>query len=227
MKQKLRIAGKPISLFAADDPAPLVYLHSFMPNWDMVWHACRQLDCPPFSLAIISGLTWDDEMTPWPIPPIAPGDTPCGGTADTYLNTLTDEILPAVESKLSAPPTWRGLAGYSLSGLFALYAPFKTDKFERVASASGSVWYPDFTDWVTEHQMVRAPKCVYLSLGDREARTRNPYLKPVQDRTEWMKNYYKNQNIPCVFELNPGNHDRNATGRMARGITWIVSQHGS
>lgn len=76
MKQKLRIAGKPISLFAADDPAPLVYLHSFMPNWDMVWHACRQLDCPPFSLAIISGLTWDDEMTPWPIPPIAPGDTP-------------------------------------------------------------------------------------------------------------------------------------------------------
>lgn len=224
MKKKLRVAGKPISLFAADGPAPIIYLHSFLPNWDMVWRSCRSLDCPPVSLAIISGLTWDDEMTPWPIPPIAKGDTPCGGTADEYLKTLVGEIVPAVENELSAPPTWRGLAGYSLSGLFALYAPFKTDRFDRVASASGSVWYPDFTDYAASHEMVRKPDCVYLSLGDKESHTENPYLKPVQERTEWMKQYYTDLGIPCTFELNPGNHNRNATGRMAKGITWIANQ---
>lgn len=225
MKKKLRVAGKPISLFTAEGPSrPIIYLHSFMPNWDLVWRVCQSLDCPPFSLAIISGLNWDDEMTPWAIPPISPRDTPCGGTADTYLKTLEDEIIPAVESELPAPATYRGLTGYSLSGLFALYAPFKTERFARVASASGSVWFPDFTDYVKSHEMVRKPDCVYLSLGARESHTRNEYLKPVQERTEWMEQYYKSLGIPCTFELNPGNHDHNATGRMAKAIDWILTQ---
>lgn len=35
-----------------------------------------------------------------------------------------------------------GIAGYSLAGLFALYALYKTDVFTRVASMSGSLWFP-------------------------------------------------------------------------------------
>lgn len=224
MKKRLRVAGKSISLFTAEGPSrPIIYLHSFMPNWDLVRRACLSLDCPPFSLAIISGLNWGDEMTPWYIPPTFRGDSPCGGTADTYLKLLEDEIIPSVESELPVPATYRGLAGYSLSGLFAVYAPFKTDLFARVASASGSMWYPKFTDYVSSHEMVRKPDCVYLSLGEKEAKTKNEYYKPVQERTEWLNNYYSEHGVASTFELNPGGHDHNATGRMAKAINWILN----
>ncbi|MCD8397614.1 MAG: hypothetical protein LUD12_10640 [Lachnospiraceae bacterium] len=68
-------------------------------------------------------------MTPWPIPPISKGDTPCSGGADIYLKQLTGELLPQIEASLLFPPEYCVLAGYSLAGLFAVYAAYKTDSF--------------------------------------------------------------------------------------------------
>ena len=33
-----------------------------------------------------------------------------------------------------------------LAGLFAVYATFQSDVFDRVASISGSLWFPDFRE---------------------------------------------------------------------------------
>ena len=45
----------------------------------------------------------------------------CTGGADDYLRHLTTEIIPTAEKELAGVPSWRGIAGYSLAGLFALY----------------------------------------------------------------------------------------------------------
>lgn len=58
-------------------------------------------------------------MTPWYMGPISKHDTPCTGGADDYLKLLLDEIMPEAEALLPGAPAWRGLAGYSLAGLFA------------------------------------------------------------------------------------------------------------
>lgn len=55
---------------------------------------------------------------------------------------------------------------------------------------SGSLWYPEFRDYVQSHEMKRKPEKLYISLGDKEAKTRNPYMKTVRENTEAIVKYY-------------------------------------
>ncbi|MCD8341701.1 MAG: hypothetical protein LUC87_06070, partial [Clostridiales bacterium] len=69
----LQANGKKIQLYGASQEAPLVLYHAVMGEGKALWEACQKCDCPPFTLAVINGVNWDDEMTPWPIPPISKG----------------------------------------------------------------------------------------------------------------------------------------------------------
>lgn len=206
--------------------SPIVILNSFSRSeGSQVNHLLRQMTDRDFHLVSVSNLRWDDDMTPWPIPPIAPGDTPCGGKADTYLKELLDEIIPRVKRQLGVKqvPVW--LTGYSLAGLFAVYAMYCTDAFSRIASVSGSLWYPDLMDFMKNHRMIGKPECAYFSLGDQEAHTDNEFLKPVQENTDRIQRYFGMEGTASVFELNRGNHYQNAEERMARGIRWILEEN--
>lgn len=119
-------------------------------------------------------------MTPWYMGPISKHDTPCTGGADDYLKLLLDEIIPEAEALLPGAPAQRGLAGYSLAGLFALYALYQTDVFARAAGMSGSFWFEGIMEYVCSHEMKRKPDCLYFSLGDKESSTDNPILNVVQ-----------------------------------------------
>ena len=166
----MEINGKTLDLYQAKTPgAPLVLLNSYMRSRGDVFQKCSELGCPDFSLAEVSGLNWDDDMSPWAFPPY-------GGRADDYLRELTEAVIPTAIAALGTEPQRMLLAGYSLAGLFALYAATKCDLFEAVASCSGSLWYPDFRAYITACDAAGLPKAVWLSLGDREARTRHPLL---------------------------------------------------
>ncbi len=180
--------------------------------------------CPDFSLVAISGLEWDHDMAPWDIPPISKDDTPCTGGADDYLHLLTEKIMPQVENMVPGEPSWRGLAGYSLAGLFAVYAIYRTALFSRIASMSGSLWFPDFKEFALTHQLKRKPEHLYFSLGDKECKSRNVYLKIVQSNTEELAAFYKNRQIDTEFQLNPSNHFVEAVKRSAQGIQWLLSR---
>ena len=65
---------------------------------------------------------------------------------------------------------------------------------------------------------------LYLSLGDREARTRNPMMRPVEDKTRALAAFYEAQGVPTVLEMNPGGHFNEPERRMARGIAWILEE---
>lgn len=107
---------------------------------------CRELDCPPFTLVAIGGLDWNRELSPWACDGTVRDAEPFGGQAAGFLDELLNQIIPQVESSLPQPPVWRGIAGYSLAGLFALWSLWQTGAFDRAASASGSLWFPDFVD---------------------------------------------------------------------------------
>ena len=203
---------------------PLVLLHTVHGEGRQVYEAVGRLTNTAFSFAAIDGLQWDDDMSPWPIPPVAKGEAPCTGGADAYLAELTEMILPEVLQKLPGQPAYIALSGYSLAGLFALYAMYRTDLFGRIASVSGSLWYPGFLWFAQSQKMKRVPECIYFSLGDKEARTRNKALQPVEENTRLLKDYYEGKGISAVMEMNPGNHFTDDIGRTAKGIRWILSQ---
>ena len=163
-------------------------------------------------------------MVPWDGPPSFKNADPCTGGADDYLRLLTREIIPTAEKELAGVPSWRGIAGYSLAGLFALYAIYRTDLFSRVGSMYGSLWFPGMKEYIFSHEPKRQPDCVYFSLGDKESKTRNPVLRSVRQNTEEIQSFYQDKGINTIFQLNPGNHYDHAAERTAAGIAWLLSQ---
>ena len=219
------IGQKQISLFPSTLPhRPVIYLHTFGKEGEAVYRALQEIHCPAFTLAAVSGLQWDHDMTPWDSPAAFKKGEPFIGGADNYLQLLVEEIIPRAEKELAGPPAWRGIAGYSLAGLFALYAIYRTDMFSRVGCMSGSLWFPGFKEYIFSHEPKRRPDCVYFSLGEKEAKTRNPVLKTVQENTEEIQTFYQNKGIDTVFQLNPGNHFVQGVERTTAGIEWLLSR---
>lgn len=220
--ESLTIAGKKVQIVPSQkEKAPLVILHTVRGEGESVYRMALEGAPAEFSFAAVGKIAWDDEMSPWAIPPISRGDTPCTGGADAYLGTLTETILPEILRRVP-PPAFTALAGYSLAGLFALYAMYRTDVFSRIASASGSFWFPKFLDYVREHEMKGPLECIYFSLGNKEAKTKNKILKSVEENTLWLENHYRKSGIRTVYEENQGSHFQNANERMAKGIQWIL-----
>lgn len=221
----LDIEGKKVSVFGSENASlPLVILNTYGNEDEEVWNECQKLNCPPFCLAAISNLDWNNELSPWKSPALYKNDGEFSGGADVYLSFLTNKIIPAICDSTGSKPSYLALAGYSLAGLFALYAAYKTDIFERFVSASGFMWFPSFEEYVKSHNFIKKPDCIYLSLGNTEAKAKNKVLATVQEHTESIFELYKSFKIPVIFELNKGNHFTEAAIRTAKGIKWILEQ---
>ncbi len=214
-----KITGYP----ALAENKPVIYLTTYNDDGGEVYTELQKLGCPDFTLVTISGLNWEAELSPWTAGNLFKYSEMFTGGADAYLQFLTQQVLPQAEAGLNGI-LWRGLGGYSLAGLFTVYALYKTDLFSRAASMSGSLWYPGFNDFALQSALCKTPQHLYFSLGDKEARARNQYLKTVQQCTEELAAHYRSLGINTFYELNPGGHYRDIISRSAAGIKWLLTQ---
>lgn len=170
------------------------------------------------TLAAIEGADWNDDLTPWPAEAVFQGQPGFGGGAGAHLKRLTGEVMPKVEAALR--PGARMIAGYSLAGMFALYAALETAAFDAAASVSGSLWYPGFVEYV--ERMKAVPGCVYLSVGERERLGRNPAFHSIEDRTRQVESILRGRDARTIFERNPGGHFQDPMGRVERALRWLT-----
>ena len=236
MKEEFEIARKRVAIYrigeqnltlktdagsqnAAD--APIVFYNAFANEADEIARALSELGGVNLTLAAVSGLEWNSEMTPWPMPVLFKKEPPFEGGADKYLQTLTQQIAPAVLAK-TGDAAWLGIAGYSLGGLFALYSLYKTPMFTRVASVSGSLWYKDFRKFALGSHLAGRPERAHLSIGDRESMSKNEYLKTALDATCEIAAHFEKLGVGSKFELNPGNHYADEIGRAVKALAWLV-----
>ena len=154
---------------------------------------------------------WNRDLSPWTAPAVF-GKEGFGDGAGDFL----EEILPLCPDGKACY-----IGGYSLAGLFALWAAYRTGRFAGVAAASPSVWFPGFTDFMQENRI--QSKAVYLSLGDREEKAKNPVMAAVGSRIREAEGILKAQGIPCTLEWNPGNHFRDADIRTAKAFAWVLN----
>ena len=222
-KKELKFGHRKVCLYhLVQGAAPLVYSIDYHENGQLLLDACRQVGCSGFNLVTISGLHWNQELSPWAVETVVSKDDRFTGGAPELLPLLTDEIVPQVEQLLDMAPTWRCLAGYSLGGLFAVWTAFQTDVFSRILSASGSMWYPGWLEYAREHQLAGALQGAYLSVGEQESTSRNAVLQTVGERTQAMAALLAERGIAATFELNPGNHFKNPPLRVVKGIKWLL-----
>ena len=126
------------------------------------FHAIQDRTSEEFYMIAWRVNNWNDELSPWKAPP-AFGEEGFGDGA----SELLEKILEYCSDKSKT----YYLGGYSLAGLFALWASCQTDRFVGIAAASPSVWFPGFLTYLKENE-VKSP-CIYLSLGDKEDKTKN------------------------------------------------------
>lgn len=177
-------------------------------------------DCAlPFALAAFQVKDWNRDLSPWEAPPVF-GKVPFDGGAEETLRFITDRLLPELQTRLALPEDGKlCIGGYSLAGLFSLWAATRTDAFSGVAAASPSAWFPGWIDYVKAHP-IRAEK-IYLSLGDREERTKNPVMAAVGDRIRELYALLQAEHT-VTLEWNPGNHFRDSDLRTAKAFLWLA-----
>ncbi len=177
---------------------------------------------------------WEENFSPWCAPRVFAKGPNFGDGAQKTLDTLINQVIPWAESELTEPPAYRVLVGYSLAGLFSLWAgvsqpgaphvdaPVAT--FQRIGAVSGSFWFPGLLDYVNQQLRggVIGLTHAYLSLGDREARTPNPQIMHVRENAELLASKLESAGITSMFELNRGNHFQNVEGRMQKALDWLV-----
>ncbi|MBF0900771.1 MAG: hypothetical protein HXK50_05535 [Atopobium sp.] len=188
------------------------------------------------SLVNIGVDLWEENFSPWCAPRVFAKGPNFGDGAQKTLDTLINQVIPWAESELAESPAYRMLVGYSLAGLFSLWAgvsqagvsqsgvsqPIPT--FQRIGAVSGSFWFPELLDYVDRQLSEGAVGLThaYLSLGDREARTPNPQIMHVRENAELLASKLENAGITSTFELNRGNHFQNVEGRMQKALDWLV-----
>ena len=174
----------------------------------------------PFTIAAFESCDWNGDFSPWPSPPVL-GDEAFSGGGRKTLDWLCKSALPWTCENLSCGGKYIG--GYSLAGLFSLWALYECEELDGAVSCSGSLWFPGWVEYAGAHAgQIKGD--VYLSLGIKEERTRNRAMASVGDNTRLEFELLKSgENVRrCTLEWNPGGHFADIAGRMARGFQWIT-----
>ena len=156
---------------------------------------------------------WNKDLSPWCAQAVF-GVEDFGGGADETLRYILKLCSNGNKKYI--------IGGYSLAALFAIWASYESDTFAGVAAASPSVWFEGFTDYIKERKINAS--AVYLSLGDKEEKTKNPVMSTVGKCIAEVKDIIGNQASDVVFEWNSGNHFKNPDVRTAKGFAWVINQ---
>lgn len=173
-----------------------------------------------FMLVAITIEEWHDELTPWSGPAVF-GKEGFGDGAQATLSYIEDVLLPTLYNtyhiEQSVPVI---LGGYSLAGLFSLWSACQSNRFAAIGAISASLWYPDWISYAKEH--TPQTQYVYLSLGDREDKTKNPVMATAGHRMREQYDVLGEQGIHRTLEWNAGHHFQDTEVRCAKGFSWCI-----
>ena len=175
-----------------------------------------------FLFAAIPVENWNDALSPWEAPAVW-GKQGFGGKAADTLCFLTEQVIPTLKQQFRLPENVKIiLGGYSLAGLFALWASTQTDLFYGVAAASPSVWFPGWMEFEQKHPM--QTQHVYLSLGNKEEHTKNTVMAAVGNNIRTLHSRLAERSTDCTLEWNSGGHFKDADLRTAKAFRWVMEE---
>lgn len=158
-------------------------------------------------LVMIYPYDWNYCMTPWKYHDKNMGKT---GGGEEFLSWFESEIY---DEKYQG----QYIGGYSLGGLFALYAVCEKDLFDGVMSVSGSLWYPGALEYFNGKSIGKRIGKIYMSLGDKEALTKNAEREKVGINTEMLVKVF-GETKEVFFEYNNGGHFTDIDRRITKSI---------
>ena len=222
----LKFGDKPCRIYGTDCAEYLLLQMTDeheLQHMDNEISAIAQGSAHSFLFAAVPVKNWNDELSPWKSPAVW-GKESFGGNAAGTLRFLTEQVIPSLKQQFDLPENVKIiLGGYSLAGLFALWASTQTDLFYGVAAASPSVWFPGWMEFEQRHPI--QAQCVYLSLGNKEERTKNAVMAAVGDNIRTLHSRLAERGADCTLEWNSGGHFKDADLRTAKAFRWMMEEH--
>ena len=220
----LSIGGKTCRLYGAEEPRCLLVQLSARHETGALDEEAAQLAAlaeVPFLLVTIELEDWTVELMPWADGNIS-RDPEAGKHGQDTLDYILQSLLPELQQRYGTIPVILG--GYSLGGLFALWAACRTDAFAAVAAASPSVWIHGWLTFAQKH--VPMAENIYLSLGDREEHVKNQAIARVGDSLRSYYDLLRRQLGPdrCALVWEQGGHFNDNAGRLARAFAWCLER---
>ncbi len=177
--------------------------------------AAQQFGC---NIAVITGMDWNNDLTPWKAKGVFKKEKDFGGNAATFLKNFSEECVPKIENTMGISNAQRTLAGISLSGLFAIWASSQTDKFSSIASISGSLWYDEFVKRFEMESVNPAIRKFFILLGAREKNSKDARMSTVEDATSETVNFLKANSFSVDYVLDEGTHFSPVVPRLQRAL---------
>ena len=224
MSEQLNIEGRICRLFGSDRPGCILIQPSARhENATLEDEAQKlaELSPVPFVLATVELEDWMLDLMPWPDANIS-REPEAGKHGQDTLQYILLSLVPELQPRFGPLPV--DLGGYSLGGLFALWASAQTDCFKAIAAASPSVWIKDWIPFARKHSPLA--DAVYLSLGDQEEHVRNQAIARVGDNLRAQFTLLQEQlGAPkCTLVWEQGGHFNDNEGRLARAFAWCLNQ---
>ena len=156
------------------------------------------------SLVCIGVDLWEENFSPWCAPRVFAKGPNFGDGAQKTLDTLINQVIPWTESELTESPAYKVLVGYSLAGLFSLWAGVSQQvargcqpddalsqpgpssqpgaphvdapvaTFQRIGAVSGSFWFPGLLDYVDQQLRGGAVGLTHAYLSLGDREARTP-----------------------------------------------------
>lgn len=194
-------------------------------NSDNLWQEIRDCGC---ALISVFCNNWNNDLTPWSAPAVFKNGDDFGGGAKQFLSILVNNIVPEIEKEIGAPEC-RCIAGYSLAGLFSVYAFYETDLFPLCGAPSGGIWYDDFVPRYLDRRPGPEWGSIFFSVGDREGNTKNDRMarneKCMKTLTEKLNSIDDGDSYEATFCFTKGTHFDNSTDRIAQAVKWLVGKN--
>lgn len=184
----------------------------------------EQMPDTAWTLAVYATDDWNASFSPWEAPAVFRGQ-PFTGHAKETLDWLTAACIPQIEDTYPVEPNYRMIGGYSLAGLFSLWAFYESGFFRAAAGCSASLWYPGW-DAYLRNKTVPPESIVYLSLGETEEKTKNSTMALVGTRVreQYALLYCDPLVRKTTLVWHPGGHFSNVPQRIAQGFGWLFRQ---
>lgn len=215
--------GKKTTVYAPDaglrTDLPLVL--TFLPPEDS--EPLAQMLAEDVVLLAVDEPDWEHAFTPWHAPAVFKKAADFGGGAVETLSWVTEKLLPETENGLGLNPAWRGIAGYSLAGLFAAWTAYQNPVFTRIACVSGSLWFDGWAEFVAANTLSSLLERAYFSLGDTEKNSKNPRMARVETDTEATVGNWRRQGVAAFYETNEGGHFHRVPERMAKAVRHLTA----
>ena len=222
MNETLMIAGRHFQLLG-DGQGPVFLMGVFKDEaGEKTVSETKARTAKPFTLVTFDTADWDNDFSPWAAPGMEE-NRPFGGGGPETLRMLRNEAMPLLKERFGETPVIT--AGYSLSGLFALWALYECEAFAGAVCCSGSLWVQGFLEYA-QKKGLQAGQSVYLSLGGKEEKTTHPIVCTIGDCTRQMDRILKADAVAPrhTLEWNSGGHFADSAKRLAKGLAWMLEK---